>query len=468
MTMPLLCLIAAVCGALGIWMRSGGRRHRELERFRAAVNLCDDAIYTVDRQTMSFVDLTAAATVQTGHSREQLLALGPAELWGTSNEELAAVYDAVIRAAPAGVRSEHRGRSRGGRATYVEVDRHAFRRDGRWYIVARSRDVTERKRAERAAQRIARMYDALSDTNEAIMRVATADELYRAVCDAAVGGGKLLAACVCIPDAGSGTAVVTTVSGAGAASLRDMRICIDADLAEGRGLVGTAFRSQQPCISNDYLRDARTESWHAAAREAGIAAGAAFPLVQHGRTAGILLLHAAHRNVFDEEIVKLLAHIARNVVFALDNLERERERGAAEEELRGTQARLDRVTRGANDGLWELDVASGAVWVSPRFAEMLGFDYDEFSGNPQKFFEVIYADDAAVLRGALAVTTSSGVIVDMELRALVPRARGARARCCRHADDGFRVAARHHRTSPISDGVDRGHRIGRPGQQGEE
>ena len=67
------------------------------------------------------------------------------------------------------------------------------------------------------------------------------------------------------------------------------------------------------------------------ARQAGIAVGAALPLVQYGRTIAILLLHSADKNAFDDEVVQLLMHMARNVVFALDNFKRESERKIAEE-----------------------------------------------------------------------------------------------------------------------------------------
>ncbi len=78
------------------------------------------------------------------------------------------------------------------------------------------------------------------------------------------------------------------------------------------------------------MNDERTAHWHARAGSAGIAAGAALPLIQRGRTIGVLLLLAGERQAFDEEIVKLLQHMGRNVAFALDNYEREAEREAAE------------------------------------------------------------------------------------------------------------------------------------------
>ena len=429
-------VLAAAVGAgitgLAIFMRRApGRREviadddlhlpkqsmAELQRFRAVVDTCTDSIYMVDFETLKFVDATAAASARTGYRHAELMTMGPHDLLKEDREDLIRRYEEVIAAGATGIRSESTGKAKDGTENYVELHRHAKQVDGRWIIVTVARNITERKLAELAAQRFARMFAALSDTNEAIMRVSTAEDLYQRVCEAAVQGGKLLAASVCVPDSDSADARVIAVAGASAEKLRDVRLSIDAAAPEGRGLVGSAFRSQLPCITNDFINDERTQYWRDVGLQAGIAAGAAFPLIQHGRTLGVLLLYSADRNAFDEEIVKLLSHMGRNVVFALENFRRESERKAAEEQLRTTEARLNRATRGANDGLWELDVGSRDVWVSPRFAQMLGYEQREFLAAGQKFFDVVHVDDVQTLRNAIECSVREEVPLDVELRA---------------------------------------------------
>jgi PAS domain S-box-containing protein len=389
----------------------------ELQRFRAVVDRCVDSIYMVDRETLKFVDATATASSRTGYSHEELMKMGPLDLLKTSREELTRTYDEAIAAGPQGIRSESVGQLKDGTETFVELSRQAVRIDGRWIIVTISRDVTQRKLRELAAQRFARMFAALSDTNEAIMRVSSPEDLFQRVCEAAVHGGRLLAASICIPSEHSADARIIAVAGAGAEKLRGVRLSIDQSTPEGRGLVGTAYRTQAPCISNDFLSDARTAYWHEVARQAQIAAGVALPLIQHGRSIGVVLLYSADKNAFDEEAVQLLMHMGRNVVFALDNFKREAERAVAEEQLRAADARLKRATRGANDGLWELDVASREMWVSQHFAEMFGCEQQEFLGTRQKFFEILHNDDAARLREAIERSIQQDVLVDVEVRA---------------------------------------------------
>src|SRR5476651_1045603 len=61
---------------------------RDLLRFRAALDASGDAIFLVDIATMQFVDTNFAATRMLGYSREELLALGPADLSRQSRTKL--------------------------------------------------------------------------------------------------------------------------------------------------------------------------------------------------------------------------------------------------------------------------------------------------------------------------------------------------------------------------------------------
>jgi diguanylate cyclase (GGDEF)-like protein len=115
--------------------------------------------------------------------------------------------------------------------------------------------------------------------------------------------------------------------------LRGARISLAEHMPEGQGVVGTAFRSQKPCISNDLLADVRLRPWHAAAKEAGIDSVAAVPLIRAGRAVGVLVFCSGERRAFDDEIVKLLERMADNIAFALDNFDRDLERKGAEERI---------------------------------------------------------------------------------------------------------------------------------------
>lgn len=308
------------------------RQHEEdLTRFRAAIDASPDPIYLTDPVSLKFLYANDAAVRGSGYERAELLRQGPRAVLLASAEELRQTYQAVIDAGEAGIVSELPARDKDGHRTVVEVRRRAIEIDGRATIVSISRDLAQRIRAEQAILRLSRMYAALSSTNEAIMRVKSAHELYQQVCDAAVNGGQFLTAAVLLPAASSTRLEVAAATGGIGDDLRRADMSMDASRPDGQGLAGTAFRSRRTCVSHDFQNDPRTALWHEAAARAGIRSGAAVPLLRGRRTVGLLLLYSGERRTFDDEVLALLERMADNIVFALDRFGLEDQRRRAQE-----------------------------------------------------------------------------------------------------------------------------------------
>jgi diguanylate cyclase (GGDEF)-like protein len=183
-------------------------------------------------------------------------------------------------------------------------------------------------------QRLARMFAALSSTNEAIMRAKSRAELFELVCEAAVLGGTFTSTTITVTEPGSAFLRIAATKGENHARIKSTRFAIASDLPEGRGLTGTAFRTKAPCIINDFLADPRTAYWHALAKAGGTRSGAAFPLLKKATEAvGVLLFMAREDDVFTGDLVELLAKLAENVSFALDNFDRADEKTRADERI---------------------------------------------------------------------------------------------------------------------------------------
>ncbi len=88
---------------------------------------------------------------------------------------------------------------------------------------------------------------------------------------------------------------------------------------------------------------------------------------------------------------------------ARSEAQREQERATAQAVQRAFEQRYLLALRGAQDGLWEWDIATDAVLLSPRWKSMLGFEDGELNGDKAGWLSRIHADDRAVLEDALQV-----------------------------------------------------------------
>jgi len=69
------------------------------------------------------------------------------------------------------------------------------------------------------------------------------------------------------------------------------------------------------------------------------------------------------------------------------------ERVREEQALRDSETRLQLALQAANQGLWDLDILSGDVIVSPEYASMLGYDPEGFHETNTTRIERLHPDD---------------------------------------------------------------------------
>ena len=91
--------------------------------------------------------------------------------------------------------------------------------------------------------------------------------------------------------------------------------------------------------------------------------------------------------------------------FIIENYETFKESqpaGEAEQEiLRLTEERWRHALEGAGDAVWDWKPQTGEFHYSKRFAEMLGYDDEEFGEHSEQFFKIIHPDDERRVRDEL-------------------------------------------------------------------
>ncbi|WP_247216754.1 EAL domain-containing protein [Synechococcus sp. C9] len=78
------------------------------------------------------------------------------------------------------------------------------------------------------------------------------------------------------------------------------------------------------------------------------------------------------------------------------------ERRRVEQALRESRERYALAVAGANDGLWDWDLSTNAMYFSSRWQEMLGYEAGEISPNPDEWMDRIHPEDRDRVRKELA------------------------------------------------------------------
>jgi PAS domain S-box-containing protein len=148
------------------------REQARMERLASALDLSDDAVFLIDRASMTYLEVNQGACRLLGVTWEELMQRRPNETSSSLGDldDLGKLYDRVIAQAPLTQTSEMAVQPSNGRTCICEVRRKAIQQAGRWVIVATLRDITEHKKA------MARMLEAEAEIRSKVAELTRSNQ----------------------------------------------------------------------------------------------------------------------------------------------------------------------------------------------------------------------------------------------------------------------------------------------------
>ncbi|MDD2804461.1 MAG: PAS domain S-box protein [Elusimicrobiales bacterium] len=130
------------------------KANKDLSLFRNLLEHSNDAIFIVDPETAAFLDVNETACRRLGYSRGALLAMGVPDIQGIAGtpDDWKKLRARILAAGTLLTEGTHRRSD--GSAFPVEVSIGGAVVEGRNYLLASARDITERKRMEEALKEV--------------------------------------------------------------------------------------------------------------------------------------------------------------------------------------------------------------------------------------------------------------------------------------------------------------------------
>ena len=248
-------------------------------------------------------------------------------------------------------------------------------------LIGIGRDITQRKTQEEKIRRLSNFYASLSKINHAIVQIKSESELFFSVCSITANLQHVKLAWIGQPD--DCTLLIRPVAAAGETQdyLSNLVISVDADVPEGLGPTGQAYRENRIVTVNDFQNNACTTLWHDNAdRHFGWGASCSVPILQNQKPYAVLNVYSDEKDFFDEEILKLLAELSLDLSFALDSYAHEKARRVAEEKLELSA----KVFSQSLEAIIITDKYNNIISVNRAFTAVTGYEeQDVFGKNPQ-------------------------------------------------------------------------------------
>lgn len=260
-------------------------------------------------------------------------------------------------------------------------------------------DLTEAKNNELRMMRLSRLYAALSQCSEHIMRCDDPEALFPLVCRDAVQIGGLKMAWIGLIDEASRMVRPVAQFGSGIEYLEGIEISVDEASPYGQGPTGSSLRNGRPFWCQDFQHDPLTEAWHERGVRYGWGASACLPLYQNNRVVGGLTIYADAAGFFDEAERDLLQEMAANIGFALDQFFRQAELDRQQRELQATKNELQDTLDAIPDLMFEVDVEGRYYKAHVPRDVSLSVPVEQLLGKTVS--EILPADAADVCLAAL-------------------------------------------------------------------
>lgn len=251
-------------------------------------------------------------------------------------------------------------------------------------------DITKQKKTEKELVKLNQLYSVISQVNQVIVRTADKRRLFSEICDIVIKFGKFRFAWIGISDKTKNKLIPVAWSGEESGYLRTVKINLPYDDDENNPPAVAAARNTYFICNN--VTGSADGAWKEECLKRNFNSVISLPVREKGSVSGTLNIYSNEINFFQNEEINLFTEIADDISFALDSIEKEKQRLAYETALE------------ENEKIFQLFMHYSPVYMFFKDSNIksirLSSNYEKMLGRPVN--ELLYKDMNELFPGDVA------------------------------------------------------------------
>ncbi len=251
---------------------------------------------------------------------------------------------------------------------------------------------SERQKAERDLNKLNRIYAIINEINQMMIRARDSQKLFNEICKIAVLQGKFKFSLIALTNSDLNSFHISSSYGSNENLIEKFKIIFEKNRNNERFFFAY-IKKGGVFIVNDISTSKMDASLREVLCRENISSFASLPISCNSHAFGVLVLFSEERNFFDAQEVLLLEEVMVDINFALEMIEKERQKSLAEESLRQSEERWQVVVESSGSGMWDWNIKTNECFFSAQWKRLLGYEADEIQNHFSEWEEKIYKED---------------------------------------------------------------------------
>jgi len=346
------------------------------ERYRRLVELSPDMIIVLSKGNIVYVN-PAGIKILGASEAEELIGKPFLEIIHPDYLEIAKERIRRVEEGQEVPLLEEKYTRLDGKSVYVEVAAAPIPCEGQTMIQVVARDITERKRLEAAAQRLAKENAIIAEIGQIISSTLTIEDVYGRFAEYVRKLIQFDRITINLINPEQNTFIISYAAGPIVAEQEVGRVIPLAGtgtewVTQTRSSLLVPERNRKEVV--DRLPGLRPLF------KAGFQSVMLTPLISKDQVNGVLSLQASKENAYTEMDVKVAERVGTQIAGAIANAQLFLERGQAEESLRQAEEKYRTILETIEEGYYEVDLAGNLTFVNDSLCRMLGYAKGELLG----------------------------------------------------------------------------------------